>query len=76
MICKDFHKIIKNENEDVEEAIFEYGYSCGVTQILDFNKISNTMKALNVPEMEATKYTRKIISGFCNGLRHKFIISE
>lgn len=68
MICKILYSTIVKDCRNLEEALYEYGVSCGRKRKLNFDEVSITLDKLRYDVTDKAAYTKIIVKGFCEGL--------
>jgi len=69
MTFTELKEALRERPEDVEQKLYNYGYSCGERDVINFEIVQQVFYIFNYEEAERRCYMRKIIKGFKDGSR-------
>lgn len=67
MTFEDFKDALRNDSVDLAEKMYNYGYTCGLENIINYDNIRAAFYNFNFSEEEEFIYLQRIIKGFKDG---------
>ena len=67
MTYQEFKSVVLHKPEDMEEKLYNYGYTCGQRNVLNFEIIEQAFYIYNYSKKARLYYMRKILRGFQEG---------
>jgi hypothetical protein len=71
MTLIEFKKNVFERPPDLANQLYDYGFSCGMKNIINFEIVQQVFYIYNYPEKDRLECMRKILKGFQDGCRKK-----